>query len=195
MRHELQHYLHNANILRHETFAPQAMDLLTQKFIAFQQAGCIDILKNNSMEVITSCGQFTPEQLEIFRKAKICLDSKDTEGFDKLFTGIAKDYRNNLEALAGKIRKELGIIKADSSLTPKIQKTFEELQGGGYYKPNKDIDYKQYFNHFIENDAIQKQSYAEFEFSQEPCFIKYMKNAAQEALKDERNKEILEAME
>lgn len=186
LRHELQHYVQNTNILRHETLAPKAIDSMVEKYIDAQRLATANLVGNNTMESLVSSGQFAPEQLELLNKARICLANKDIEGFNNLFTNMSVTYRGYLEALTAKITDTLGVIKADSSLTPKIQKTFEEFQNIGYYKQDGNVDYTKYFNMFIEEDAMQKQTYAEFEFSKEPCFMKFMKNAVEDTFKNEK---------
>lgn len=194
LRHELQHYVQNTNILRHETLAPKAIDSMVEKYTDAQRLATANLVGNNTMESLVSSGQFTPEQLELLNNARICLTNKDIEGFNKLFTDLSATYRGCLEALKTKITDALGVIKADSSLTPKIQQTFEEFQNIGYYKPDGNVDANKYFNMFIEEDAMQKQTFAMFEFSQEPCFMKFMKNAVMDTFKNENNKQILEEL-
>ena len=194
LRHELQHYVQNTNILRHETLAPKAIDSMVEKYIDAQRLATANLVGNNTMESLVSSGQFTPEQLELLNNAKFCLTNKDIESFNKLFTGMSATYRSSLEALKAKITDDLGVIKADSSLTPKIQQTFEEFQNVGYYKQDGNVDYKKYFNMFIEEDAMQKQTFAEFEYSKEPCFMKFMKKAVADTFKNEKNKQCLEEL-
>lgn len=195
LRHELQHYIQNINILRHETLAPKGMDFLTKTYIEAQKNSCTDFVKNNSMKALAESGQFSPEHLELLNKTKVCLDKNDIDGFDKLFVGMEKDYRKELESLVAKIRNRLGIIKSDSSLTPKIQQTIKDFQTLGYYKQeDNSIDYRKYFDTFIEGDAIQQQMYAEFEISQKPCFVRYMKEATEAAFKDKQNEKIFKEL-
>ena len=67
----------------------------------------------------------------------------------------------------------MGVIKSDSSLTPKIKSDFEEFRDLGYYNQNGTIDYDKYVKSKIEQNAIEAQSAAAFEFSQLGCFMRY----------------------
>lgn len=194
LRHELQHYVQNTQILRHETLAPKAIDVMVEKYTDSQRSAVVNLIENNLVDEMVTSGQLTPEQLEFFDKARTLLANKDIDGFNNLFTHISASYREQLQALTAKITHNLGVIKADSCLTPKIQKAFEEFQNVGYYKQDGNIDYRKYLDTYIENDALQKQTYAEFEFSQEPCFMKFMKNSIENVFNDNKNKQVLDEL-
>lgn len=192
LRHELQHYVQNTQMLRHETIAPKAINAMVTQYTNVQKSSVINLIENNLINELLTSGQLNPQQLEFFNKARTFLTNKDIESFNNLFTDISASYREQLQALTAKITDSLGVIKADSSLTPRIQKVFEEFQNVGYYKKDGNIDYKKYFDTFIENEAMQQQTYAEFEFSQEPCFVKFMKNTIDNLFNDKNNKQMLE---
>lgn len=195
IRHEFQHFLQNTQILRHETIGKKAVDLNTQNFIEANKNSAKYIAEKYSKEdIVEAYLSSRDENTGRLLKAKEFLDNNNTDGFNKLFDDFGEVYRKELVQLRDNTVSVLGEIKENSSLTPKIQKYLDEFNEVGYLKPGGQIDYKVYMNTKIEQDAIKAQGQAEFEFSGEPCFMRYAKRSILESLENEQTIKIIDAV-
>ena len=96
---------------------------------------------------------------------------------DEIFSVVGQDYRQSLIDYRMNVIKELGIIKRDSAMTPKIKHDFDELQKLGYYNPDGTLDTAKYFEAGIEDEALNAQLSAELAFNPKICGIKQVKDA------------------
>ena len=175
LRHELQHYIQNMDILRHEEIGEKALDRLTTNYIkALKQTHdlifkqypikkAVENLKNRGEDI-----NFINKYVELFK-------AKDSKGIDELFESTGSGYRQELTGFRNKIIAERGLIKKDSALTPKIQQNFDEFTNIDYYTPDGNLNFAKYFNSKTEKDAILAQKAADFQFSKEGCYMKYAK--------------------
>ena len=175
LRHELQHYIQNMDILRHEEIGEKALDRLTTNYIkALKQTHdlifkqypikkAVENLKNRGEDI-----NFINKYVELFK-------AKDSKGIDELFESTGSGYRQELTGFRNKIIAERGLIKKDSALTPKIQQNFDEFTNIDYYTPDGNLNFAKYFNSKTEKDAILAQKAADFQFSKECCYMKYAK--------------------
>ncbi len=186
LRHELQHYIQNCNILRHEEFGEKAVDSAAEKFIEYQKQILNSFLASNSPKELREALSSIPE-CAYWLKALDYIEAKDEEGLANYINKIAQQYKSEFSEFRQKIISNMGVIKKDSNLTPRIEASFKEFNNIGYYNPNGSIDYSNYFNTFIEQEAILAQGQAGFEYSQEPCFIRYAKKDFFETIKNQNN--------
>lgn len=190
LRHELQHYIQNIRVLRHEEFGPKSIDLAVQKYFETERNMMLHVCTQFSDQDIHNLAFSQNQQnpvllVQTIMNAKRCLMTNDMYGFNKICENTTESYRKQLTNLRDNIINELGVIKKDSSLTPKIENDFKELTEMGYFNPDGTINNVKYAESKIENEAYNAQGAASFEFSQEPCFIHFIKNQYKRDLQDE----------
>ncbi len=197
LRHELQHFIQNQNILRHEEFGEKAIDLMVDKYFNYERKVTEHILRNSSMQdVYKICHQQQkqdPQKLyKDLMEAKMYLDTNDSKGFDSVIGRFTQQYREEIIQYRKNIIEELGLIKKDSALTPKIEEYYKEFEKVDYYNPNGTIDPVKYLHSKVEQEALDAQRASEKEALGEPCFIRYLKKSFFEEIKDP---EVLKIME
>lgn len=193
LRHELQHFIQNSRIFRHEEIGEKAIDKISEKFVQTQKQILKMLLENNSVEKLRSEYGKNPEGANMLR-ALDYVEAKDEKGLEMFFNQMGERYKADLSAFRQNLILSMGLIKKDSNLTKKINADFNEFLNVGYFNPDGSVDYTKYFNTAIEGDAILAQTRACFEFSNEPCFMKYAKKDFFESLKDEQQANILESI-
>ena len=190
IRHELQHYTQNIRILRHEELGPKSIELSAQKYFDTEKQAITQVCTQCSDEDIykIACSQ-NPENpqgiYDCLMKAKKCIAENDTEGLDEICKKNTYMYRKQITNFRNTVIEELGFIDKNSSLTPKIESDFKELYDLDYYNEDGTINNISYAQSKIEDEAYNAQGAASFEFSQEPCFIRFAKQDAIASLQDE----------
>ena len=185
LRHEFQHYIQNVNILRYETFGDDAIEIYKNKYMDVQRNAFESLYANNMIDKLMSSPDVPMNEKALLQYFKVLKDSNNNEGINALFENISKDYVKQLVDFKNKVRKNLGVIPADSPETKKIEVFFNEFKDLGYFNPNGELDYNKYLNSIIEQDAILAQERAGFEFSQQGCFIRYAIDTFENALKSD----------
>lgn len=173
LRHELQHYLQSMNILRHETYGPKSIELQSKNFINSIKKAYETVYKNMpDSEVVRAIG--SPQDIALISQLKFFDKTGNKIAMDNLYNALETNYRiNAITPFRDLVINKMGVIKNDSALTPKIKKDFEEFRDLGYYNQDGSINYEKYFISDIENEAINSQAAAGFEFSQQGCFMRY----------------------
>lgn len=192
IRHELQHFLQNAAVLRHETIGEQAIEKMKTNYINAEKATAINAVKMVPMEQLEQIFANNPEALTLIRRVKDCLEKGTLEDLEPYYEKMGKEYTQNLINLRHKLIDKLGLIKKDSNQTKKIQGYFNEFDKVGYYNPDGQINLAKYLQSRTEQEAMVSQLQAQFEYSQEPCFMHYAKT---EFLKSLENPESLKDIE
>ena len=188
LRHELQHFIQNLKILRHEELGPKSININVAKFFETEKQKMMQICSQCSEYDILILAQNTENPQKFYQNvmnAKRCLVTNDMKGFDNVCGENTEDYRKQMINYRNNVIKEFGVIKKDSTLTPKIENDFKELNGMGYYNPDGTINSIMYASSKIEDEALNAQGAADFEYSQEPCFIQYAKKAIPRIFEDE----------
>ena len=189
LRHELQHYIQNVRVLRHEELGPKSIDLAVKKYFETEKQAMIHVCTNFSDQEIHNLAFSQNQQnpyllVQSLMMAKKCLLTGDMNGFDKICLQSTQEYSKQLTALRENIVKELGVIKKDSPLTSKIESDLKELTELGYFNPDGTINSSKYVASKIENEAYNAQGAASYEFSQEPCFMRFIKNQYMKELQE-----------
>lgn len=192
IRHELQHFLQNAAVLRHETIGERAIEKMRTNYINAEKATAINAVKMVPMEQLEQIFANNPEALTLIRMVKDCLEKGTLEDLEPYYEKMGKEYTQNLINLRHKLIDKLGLIKKDSNQTKKIQGYFNEFDKIGYYNSDGQVNLAKYLKSKIEQEAILSQLQAQFEYSQEPCFMHYAKT---EFLKSLENPESLKDIE
>ena len=172
LRHELQHFIQNLKILRHEELGPKA------KYFENEKRAMMQICTQCSEQDIYNLAMANPNPQMFYQNvmnAKRCLAVNDMRGLDNICGKSTEEYRKQMTDYRNNVVKIFGIIKKDSSLTPKIESDFKELNSVEYINSDGTIDSLKYTASKIENEACDAQGAASFEYSQEPCFIQFAK--------------------
>lgn len=188
LRHEFQHYIQNINILRHETFGDEAINVYKDKYMNLQRNVFETLYANNMIEQFMQSADVPMNEKALLQYFKVFKASNNNEGINALFENISKEYVKNLIDFKDNVRKNLGVIPADSPETKKIETFFNEFKDLGYFNPNGEVNYDKYFKSIIEHDAVLAQERAGFEFSQQGCFIRYAIDSFENYLKDDEFK-------
>ena len=192
IRHELQHFLQNAAVLRHETIGEQAIEKMRTNYINAEKATAINAVKLVPMEQLEQIFANNPEALTLIRRVKDCLEKGTLEDLEPYYEKMGKEYTQNLINQRHKLIDKLGLIKKDSNQTKNIQWYFNEFDKIGYYNSDGQVNLAKYLKSKIEQEAILSQLQAQFEYSQEQCFMHYAKT---EFLKSLENPESLKDIE
>lgn len=186
LRHELQHYKQNLQILRHEEYGEKALDAYTKNYVTMQKTLFEELYNNNEITELLKPG-ILPDQEDasLLYAYKHFKDSKLDLGLDLLFNHVGKKYKTELTEFRDKVIETYGVIKSDDIDSEKIERIYNEFNDLGYFNVNNEIDYDKYYSSFIEQDAIKAEYRAGFEFANEACFMQYMHNEQERILKNE----------
>lgn len=186
LRHELQHYIQNISALRHETYGEKAIEKLVEKYKKQEKMTIINLFKMQSEEQTIENLKDHPEALAEYKMYKSIYESGDEEKFDKLFDANAQRYREEMQRIQEKIKKELGVIPASNPLSKTIKANFENLINPKYMKKDGSVNYAKYFKSPIEIEAMNAQNAAVISLAPNECGIKIMKLSTLESLDKER---------
>lgn len=154
LRHEFQHYIQNVNILRHETFGEEAINIYKDKYMQVQRNVFETLYANNKIEQFMQSADIPMNEKAMLQYFKTLKASNNNEGINALFENISKEYVKNLIEFKDKVRKNLGVIPADSPKTKKIEVFFNEFKDLGYFNPNGEINYDKYLKSVTEQDGF-----------------------------------------
>ncbi|MCM1339205.1 MAG: hypothetical protein NC191_06005 [Muribaculaceae bacterium] len=174
LRHELQHYLQNMKVLRHEEYGEKAIEAYTDNYIEAQKIILDNLYNSNQLDSILQPGMLDDKNAAWVRAYKQLRDCGNLDSIDILLKEMASDYKTEILQFRDKVRNVYGVIKSDSLETSKIERIYNEFKDIGYFKQNREIDYDKYFSTFIEQDAILSQLRAGFELSKGGCFMRFM---------------------
>jgi len=198
LKHEMQHMLQNYQILRHETIGEQSINAYVRKYIAETKKQIISQVQSGNSEVMEkTLLQNNNEISKMLYEAVQDVKKGKTDTLDAAMEKDGESYKNSLLSVRKLIIDNLGMIKKDSALTPKIQNYFDEYKDIGYYNTDNTINYHKYFTSKIEQEALMAQARAGFEFSQESCFMRYQKQETLNAFQngDKDTKKIVDSLE
>jgi hypothetical protein len=188
LRHELQHFLQAADMHRHETLGPKVAKVIVDQYITAEKKTLDFIVKNYSDKQIAQTYASNPEFVDYVSKYKLVLSQNKTNLLDEFFAPVAQSYRQQVNAFQTKIKSELGVIKADSSLTPKIERNLKEFEDSGYFNADGSLNVAKWFDSEIEEEAVMAQIRAEHEYENVPCGVRKIKDhSIAKILADEAN--------
>ncbi len=186
LRHELQHFIQAADIHRHETLAPKIADVITDQFITSEKKTFDYILENLNDEQIKAIYAEDPSSMQLITAYKTVCSLNDDAIMADFWNQRAIAYRQNVDDLQKNIQDKLGVIKADSALTPRIERNLEEFENSGYFNADGSLNMKKYLDAGIEDEAIIAQIKAQHEFEGVPCGVRKLK---EETFADIKRKE------
>ena len=195
LRHEIQHFCQNVQILRHEDIGKKAVDLYAEAMAKDAEAYLNSYFSNYSLEdsiqmLIARGGQ--PKFILDYAQA---YKNNDTKEMKRLMDYFAAGYKKSLEIERNHVISAFSIIKKDDKLTPKIQKLLDEALNDEYYNPDGSVDENKYLQSKIEQDAFMAQITAAFQCSKEKCFIRFVKPGLGKLLPKEACQKIFEALD
>lgn len=185
LRHELQHFLQNSMIIRHEEIGPRVIEESVKKYELLEFTTCKNLIEMYTPEQIKELAvkNGTPDLYNYVMKFKSLFEEDNMTEIDKLMQFCSASYKQDLLVWRDSLVKNLGIIKADSALTSKIEKYYEDFSNVGYYNPDGSLDLAEYVKSSVEKEAFVYQDVAGIEFAQDSCPIKYYKQKVLEFLK------------
>lgn len=189
LRHELHHFMQNSMIYRHEKIGLQAVKESVQKAAQLEFNTCKQLIETNTPEQLKQFSESTnnPNLYPYLMKFRELYNSGDKTGLNAMIADSVKVYENNLLKFRENLIKELGVIKSDSSLTPKIEKYYDDFCNVGYYNTDGSIDLNKYMQSYIECETMARQEFADIEFTNPPCFIRHYKDRLLNILQGEDN--------
>ncbi len=193
LRHEMQHFLQYCTVLRHQTLGEKVIDFKVNEFVTAIKENLSNVLNTYSLEQLAQMG-ISPEELNLYKTAKSCLDKNDIKGFNQICEYSGESQKNALLEYRQKLINKMGLIKEDSALTPKAQSLYDEFCNIGYFNQDKTIDMKKYMASKIENEAIISQVQAELEYRQVPCGVKYIRETTIDAFNNPELKKVSEEL-
>ena len=186
LRHEIQHFLQAADMHRHETLGPKVANVIVDQFITAEKKTLDFIVENYSdVQVVQMYGN-NPEFVDYISKYRLVSSQNNPSLVGEFFAPVIESYRQQVNVLQAKIKSELGVIKADSSLTPKIERNLKEFENSGYFNADGSLNMIKWFDSEIEEEAVMAQIRAEHEYENVPCGVKKIKdNSIAKILEDE----------
>ena len=195
LRHELQHYSQNINMLRHETKGTELIEAYS-KMSARQGCSTIDnCVRNIDLEQLKQC--MSESNLAEFNRLKDLLKNSPAE-YEQYLKNTEKElYNTNIEQYTNfrkTIVEKYGGLKENSQEGKRAEKMFNEtVAETGYWKENGDVHYGQYFlQDCRENEAIAAQDSMVVNISsaydKNPlCYIKNLREAQDKVINGEIN--------
>lgn len=179
IRHELQHFLQNMSVLRHEIIGDIAVDKYSVQKAEQIKEGFKNLLKQNlAVEDFKSIAGEDLWSVQVYSYLKDLKDKNGTVDVDKELEGVDKEFKPYIEALKKMAIDKMGMIKNDSKEGEKAEACFNDFCNIGYYNSDGKIDMYKYVNSFIEYDALMAGEKAEFELNKDKeCFFKKLKDA------------------
>ena len=96
IRHELQHFLQNAAVLRHETIGEQAIEKMRTNYINAEKATAINAVKMIPKEQLEQMLANNTEALTHIRMVKDCLEKGTLEDLEPYYEKMGKVFSQNL---------------------------------------------------------------------------------------------------
>jgi len=161
IRHELQHFIQNLNILRTEELGDSAINFYSKSVAAERILNINNEVRNLSLEQLQNV--YGEEQIQLYKNLKNLLKSdeslykKELENLENL---IAKDQLQSWQNYRSQIISEMGIIKKGSQPAKRAEKMFDEFSKKSYYTEDGQLKAAQYYLDLREFDALAAQNAA-----------------------------------
>lgn len=204
LRHELQHFLQNMNVLRTEKVGDEVVNFYA-KYAGKQRSAYADFeVKNLTLEQLKT--NYDEQTLEYYKYLKDLLknnpDAYESEliNLRNIIEGAQLTHFQNFRNL---VIQEMGLIKEGTQPARRAQKMLKEIMSeNAYWQSDGSIHAGKYAFDVRENEAITAQSAAQLKTlppEQRYCYLQIIKQqmqAFEELLKKEPNtKEINELLE
>lgn len=186
IRHELQHFVQNLYILRHETLGETAVEIYTKNKVDDLKNGYKYFLENNiPVEVYKSYLDDNDEKtIEQSIQLYTALLNKETD-IETAFKDAPKLIKEDFEEYRNLVIEKLGMIKKDSLEAKKAEKFFEDFCNINYFDSEGKIDLGKYVTSAVEIDALLAGQVATFEANGGGCLFRELKEEALDFLSQE----------
>lgn len=161
LRHELQHFMQNMQILRSEGVGTDAVKHYSEVMSKLARQNNDELAKNCTIEQLAQMG-FDEEGLNLHRQLKELLKNGTPEQYEEYMNqlefGLQQYYEPLYEGLRNDVVSSMGAIKTGSTEWKRAVKFLDETKKGNYYfQPDGQIDYAKYMTDCRENEAIVSQ--------------------------------------
>ena len=185
LRHELQHFMQNMQILRSEGVGTDAVKHYSEVMSKIARQNNDALAKNCTIEQLAQMG-FDEEALNLHRQLKELLKNGTPEQYEEYMNQLEIELQQYYEPLYEGLRNDvvssMGAIKTGSAEWKRAVKFLDETKKGDYYfQPDGQIDYAKYMTDCRENEAIVSQEILGLKlFPKEggSCYIKELKQGA-----------------
>lgn len=180
MRHELQHFNQQCDVLRCEKISDKAMKLYVEQALKNKKANVDEILREYTVDEILTLPNIAPDTLKKLAKMK-----NNEIVYNNFFVEDKNCIEKQYETLRANIIKTMGPIKKDSKEVEKSELYFEELSYPKYYDSEGNLIPELYQSTVIEQEAGVVGDYAQFEAEGGGCYFKRLKEQVIELLKQQ----------
>ncbi len=180
MRHELQHFKQQCDVLRCEEISDIAMQLYVEQALKNKKTNIDEILRTHTVDEILALPNEDPDTLKQLAKMK-----NDEIAYNHFFVEDRNCIEKQYENLRANIIKTMGPIKEGSKEAELAKIYFEELYTPKYYDKNGNIIIERYQATKIEQEAGVVGDYAQFEAEDGGCYLKRLKEQIIERLKQQ----------
>ena len=202
LRHELQHFLQNMNVLRTEKLGDEAIDFYAKTVAKQRCAGAEYEVKNLTIEQLKA--NYDEQTIEYYRYLKDLLKN-NPEAYEAEFVNLNNIIENAQLAYFQNFRnlviQEMGLIKEGTQPARRSEKMFKTLTND-YWNPDGSVHAGRYIYDITENDAMLAQAAAQLKAlppEQKYCYMQIAKKQMQvieDKLKNNaQNKELNELIE
>lgn len=178
LRHEFEHYIQTISVFQHETYGPKYIDYLVNTTMNMIKNRMMQILEHPNDEILREIYR-NPNDRMLFMQVKMAHYNKDTEKINQIFEKEGEKYKAQLDIFRKQIIERFGLVEKDSPRTEMVKKYYHGFKNSRYIESDGTVNNSVYLGTFTEREALQAQSRAIFEYSKEPCFIKFMKDNMQ----------------
>lgn len=180
LRHELQHFKQQCDVLRCNEFSDKAMNLYVEQFLKNDKANVDKILRIYTADEILTLPNMGSDTLKKLAKMK-----NDEIAYNNFFVEDRNCIEKQYVELRANIIKTMGPIKEGSNEFERAKVYFEELHSPKYYDKNGNLIPELYRATIIEQEAGVVGDYAQFEAEGGGCYFKNLKEQVIEILKQQ----------
>ena len=182
IRHELQHFLEISMIMRHEELGPKAIDSM----VASHENSLINMFKHllvdASEEEISAVAETTSNPEEFVEMILEALNGNSDKIVEEIHTS-STEFEKSLNTFRESLIKDMGEIKKDSALTPKIEQYLNSFSNS-YHNADGSVDKAKYVDTSTEEEAMLAETCARKEFENpKACLLKQIKDELLDEIK------------
>jgi len=196
LRHELQHFIQNMNILRTEGIGEQAVEQYS-KIVAKNRRLYVDAeVRNITLEQLKV--SYDEQTLEYYKYLKDLLKNNQND-YKAELENLEQIFENNtrpeIQAFRELVLNEMPQIKAGTTMAKRSEKMLNAVVSS-YFKDDGSVNAGKYVYDIMENEAILAGQVAELKThppDEKFCYIQNMKKGIKqlkEQLENEQNTEI-----
>ena len=203
LRHEIQHFLQNINIFRHEELGNTAVETYSQMSANSIAEGLNEIIDNSELEKLIKLANTDEPRYQVCLALKYLKERNQMEEYQDILNRIKdickKESVKELTKFRKRVIQEMGYLDKNSRDAKRAEKIFDEFKNNIYYKEDGTIHNGKYQYSVSETEALiaGEMTEAEIKGGLESCFIRNNRLESYKTSKkvsDLDNKEILAQM-